>query len=229
MTGQTIKSIDTLYSNIHAEGVKALRDGKENIDYYLRRMEQDSRRGLALLVNLSGHISNNFGFLVKEMKAIEPKQYYYPETDLHMTVLDLISASANCHIDEDLKNKAMQIINFAILDSKPFEIEFRGIVLSNGAILIKGYYSEGLSELRDNIRRLAPQYDFELKERYQSISAHVTIGRFASKLENPEIFIRKIEAYRDYPIGVIQVNQLELVIHDWYNSRKNVLQKFFLK
>ena len=80
---QVSKDLDVLYANIHSEGVKALQDGMENIDYYLQHMERDSRQGLALLVNLNGLISNNFTLLVKEMKAIELRQYYYPETDLH--------------------------------------------------------------------------------------------------------------------------------------------------
>ena len=226
---QVSKDLDALYAHIHSEGVKALQGGMESIDHNLQHLERDNRRGLALLVNLNGLISNNFGLLMKEMKAIEPRQCYYPETDLHMTVLDLISASTHFHVDEAMKNKVMQIINFATLDVKPFEIEFRGMIVSNGAILMKGYYREGLSELRGNIRRFATQYGFELKERYQSISAHVTIGRFISKLENHEQFIRKIDAYQDFKIGVIEVNQLELVVHDWYNSRKNKLQKFLLK
>ena len=60
----------------------------------------------------------------------------------------MISVTNRFHVDGAVKNKVMQIIKFVILDVKPFEIEFRGLIVSNGAILIKGYYREGLSELR---------------------------------------------------------------------------------
>ncbi len=226
---QIARDLDTLYTTIHSEGVKALRGGKENLDHHLQNVERDSRRGLTLLVNLNGLMSENYGLLVKEMRGVEPRQYYYPETDLHVTVLTLISAGAHFHSNEVINDKIMQIINFATLNVKPFEIEFRGIILSNGAIIIKGYYQEGLHELRDNIRRFATQYGFKPKERYQSISAHVTFGRFVSKLENRNKFLKKIETYQDFKIGAVQVEQMELVIHDWYNSRKNVLQKFHLE
>jgi 2'-5' RNA ligase len=224
-----IKNLEILYTQIHSEGIKALRSGTEAIDPYLQQQSDDQRRGMALIVNLDGLISKGYNLLVNDLKAVEPGQYYYPQTDIHMTVLDLISASPQFSMNEIMLNKVIEIIHSSVNHVAAFEIEFHGIILSNGAILIKGYYHEGLSEIRNNIRRFAALSGFDLKERYQSISAHVTIARFKAQVENCEGFIQKIEDYRDFQVGVVRVNQMELVIHDWYNSQKNEIQKFILK
>jgi hypothetical protein len=226
---QIIKDLDALYAKIHSDGQKAIRNGMELIDPYLQQKDQDQRRGLALLANPKGPIPKNLGMLLNEMKAIEPVQYYYPETDFHVTVMDLISANLQFTADETLIQKANQIIETAITGMAPFDIHFKGIIVSNGAILAKGYYNGGLPQLRDKIRKIAAEYDFNLEERYQSISAHVTIARFISKAVSSELLLAKIGDYHDFEIGVTRVNDLELVIHDWYNSRKNVIRKFILE
>lgn len=226
---QIMKDLDILYARINSEGKNAIQNGEESIDPYLLHMEQDKRRGLVLLVNVHGQIAGNLSKVEKEIKAIEPQQYYYPDTDLHVTIIDLISASIEFTRDEAVINKSIKIIENAIIGIKPFEIQFKGIIVSNGAILVKGYYSEELPQLRGKLRKIAIERDFDLKERYQSISAHTTIGRFMTKISNNGQFLERIREYHDFEIGTIRVNELELVIHDWYNSQKEEIKKFILR
>jgi 2'-5' RNA ligase len=117
----------------------------------------------------------------------------------------------------------------AMIDLEPFNISFKGIIVSNDAILAKGYYHEGLLKLRDKIRKIATERGFDLKERYQSISAHATIERFMTNVSNSEQLLARVQNYHDFEIGTIRVNELELVIHDWYHSQKEEIRKFILR
>ena len=162
------------------------------------------------------------------MAAVEPEQYYYPEADFHVTIMDLISANVQFTADENTMKAAREIVENALTGIASFDIHFQGIVASNGAILAKGYYHEGLMPIRDRIRRTAIERGFDLKERYQSISAHTTIARFRSKISNSDQLLSLIEDYRNVEIGTVRVNELALMVHDWYHHRKTEIHKFFL-
>jgi hypothetical protein len=67
-------------------------------------------------------------------------------------------------------------------------------------------------------------------ERYESRSAHVTFCRFASPLQDPEGLVSLIDACRDLSLCAEEVANMELVEHDWYNSKatKRVIARFAL-
>jgi 2'-5' RNA ligase len=226
---ETIKDLDILYSKINSEGKVAIVDGQELVDPLLYNIGQDKRIGLTLLISIQGKITQDFKTLEEKIATIEQEQYFYPETDLHVTVLDLISAREDFTRDESVINQSIELIEKAVIGLAPFDIRFKGIIVSNGAILAKGYYSNGLPQLRDKIREIALERGFNLKERYQSISAHSTIVRFKSNLRNREQLLATVQNCYDLDIGVIRVRELELVIHNWYHSKKEMVRKFRLK
>ncbi len=222
------KALEALYLRINAAGKEAILNRKENIDPVLNNLEQDQRFGLSLLITIKGKIVENFKFLMEEVKKTEPEQYFYPESDLHITILDLISANEGYQRDDYIIGRSVKIIEKAINGLPPFEIKFKGIIFSNAAILAKGYYDFELQLIRERMRKIALENDIDFKERYQSISAHSTIVRFNKSLQNREKLAAIIQKYNNFDIGFMKVNQLDLVVHDWYNRKKEGVGKFIL-
>lgn len=220
--------LENLYSKIDSEGKKAILNGQEVIDPILSSIELDKRLGLTLLIAIKGKITENFRILIDKIQQIEPAQYFYPVSDFHVTILDFIKANEDFEREENTIKKCIKIVENAAHDLPPFNIEFKGIISSNAAILVKGYYGFELQLLRSQIRKNALENDFNLKERYQTVSAHSTIIRFRKKLRNIEKLSEIVQEYNNFNIGVMNVNKLELVVHDWYNCKKEIIEEFFL-
>lgn len=226
---EILKELADLYSGIHSRGIAAIQNGEEQIDQALNQSEKDTRLGLTLQIGLNSGVTQEIGMIGKAIAKIAPLQYFYPAADLHVTVLDLISANREFKRDEAQIRQFITIIDRATCDLSPFMMVFKGLIVSNGAILIKGYYTWELRQLRGAIRQRVYQEGVEMKERYQSLSAHVTMIRFKSRLQNRAKLLEVIEGYRDWEIGSLRVDHLELVIHDWYNRKKEILHRFSLK
>jgi 2'-5' RNA ligase len=219
-----------LYTGINSQGTEAILDHREQIDPVLNDLERDQRLALALLIPIPAEIADNFKLPLEAVRRLEPEQYFYPLSDLHVTVLDLISGRENFDHTAPLITRSMELVQNTVSDCfTPFDIDFRGLIASNAAILAAGYYHEGLQMLRDRIRENARSQNIDLKERYQSISAHSTIIRFKSRLKHNRELLALLREYRDFPIGKFQVRKLELVIHDWYNRRREVIGSFKTK
>lgn len=223
-----MNDLDRLYEEIYARGKAAIQSGAELIDTNLSAMEQDPRRALTLVISLRGPIVRTLRMLEEQVRAIEPRQYYYPEADMHVTVIELICATPTLTRDQAVLQQGIDIVSEAIKDSVPFDIAFKGIIVSHGAILARGYYCQELLALRERVRKIAQEHAFDLRERYQSISAHAAIGRFVSKVSHGAQLLKKIDEYHDFEIGTFRVEELELVIHDCYHHRKEEVQRFGL-
>ncbi len=217
-----IRELENLYTQINSKGKIAIRSGAEKIDPTLQDIRNDGRRGLSLLINIPDSITEAIQMIQNEIHRIEPDQYFYPKDDLHLTVLTFISAVENFWIGEDSIERYRQLIQKAIKGIRPFSIKYQGIILSEAAIMMKGYYERELQSLRDKLRINAAKADIILKERYQSISAHSTIVRFQKNLQNKNRLLAIIEEYQNYYFGTVNVAELDLVVHDWYNSKKEM-------
>lgn len=224
-----VKELTSLYSQINLAGMKAILNGQEKPDPILNNLEQDQRLGLALIITLTGSITERFQFLMEQIGRIEPEQYYYPVSDLHLTILEFVSAHEDFRRDEAVLDKSGRVVEQAIHGLPPFAINFNGIIASNAAIIVKGYYKSGLLQLRERIRKIAPEHGIHLQERYQSISAHSTMVRFKKNLQNRAELLGIVQKYSEFDIGTSNVNEIELTVHDWYNRKKEGIRKFILR
>ena len=223
-----IDELESLYSAIHAGSVQNVISGNETIDHLLNAPEKDRRFGITLLIPLSDAIASSISPIRDDIRRIEPQQYFYTGPDLHITVLDLQRAHEGFQRDSDRLENCIRLIETVLPGIEPFEISFKGIILSSAGILIKGYYREGLQHLRTGVRNRAVERGITLRERYQSLSAHVTIVRFKSALLNRRRLTAYIQNNMHRPIGAMTVQEIHLVIHDWYNRRKEVVRRFSL-
>ena len=101
------------------------------------------------------------------------------------------------------------------------DIAFDGLTLSQGAVMARGFpHGPGLDMLRERLRSglreqgLAASVD----ERYRLVTAHATLLRFTAPLRKPAQFGALLAALRDRPLGRMRVEEVELVVNDWYMS-----------
>jgi 2'-5' RNA ligase len=224
-----MSSID-LYSAIHDRDIKHLRAGKIKIDNNIINSQIDHRMGISLIIPILT-IKDVYEKVVNDFISIDPNQYYYPFSDLHITVFDFAKGSSSYVFNAFREQQLMQICDELFKDMNLFEINFRGIIFSIEAGMIKGYDSDILTSIRNKIRSALQRNNIPLDERYKSESAHVTFCRFKNTIAKIDPFIELIENMKEYDFGNQFIDNIELVEHDWYNmaNKKRIIKTYKLK
>lgn len=83
--------------------------------------------------------------------------------------------------------------------------------------------------LRQRLRQSILDNNMNLDERYPTISSHITIARFKNKIEERKRLIEILKEYENYDFGTFKVSEIELIYHNWYDSKKEVLEKYRIK
>src|SRR5206468_6289721 len=115
----------------------------------------------------------------------------------------------------------------AILGAPAFEIEFRGLSASRGAVLAQGFPVDAtLDALRERLRAQlrARGLDASLDQRYKLVTAHSTLLRFVRPLAQPEGFADALAGLRAAPLGMMRVERVDLVQNDWTMSSESLRQ-----
>ncbi len=126
---------------------------------------------------------------------------------------------------EKYKNVVGQIIS----QIEPIHWQLAGMITSSGALLVKGYYSAELSTLRNQLRQELPLHNLLLKERYPTISGHVTVARYTRPLQQADCFLETLEGFKSINFGQFTTSSLDLVVHDWYNHNSQLISKLSLR
>ncbi len=203
--------------------------GAIELDQMLRSPEDDTRLGISLIVPI-GFLDGAYPQLIERFKEAEPDQYYYPLSDLHVTIFDFISGRMDYQRDSGLEKIFIELSRRALADFSPFEFDLEGVTFSSAAGLLQGFDSGQIVGIRSRIRSLLKEYGIPNTERYESESAHVTFCRFKSVLRNPAGLVDLIERNGDSKISHTTFRSFELVEHDWYNcvSRKRLIERIDL-
>jgi 2'-5' RNA ligase len=184
----------------------------------------DKRFGITLLIRPSQEIKDNIQLFLEELKKVDHYQYYYPDSDIHITVMSIISCYEGFTLDQISSSDYIEIVEKSLVDVNKIEIEFQGVTASSSAVMIQGFPvddSLGIlrNKLRENFKNTNLQQSIDI--RYSIATAHMTVMRFKKKLENPEKLIEVIERFRNHNFGKLTVDKIELVFNDWYQREKN--------
>jgi 2'-5' RNA ligase len=220
---------DQLYKKSSAE----ILAGNYAIDSDIKN-ESDSRFGVTLLIRPSEEIKANIAVFLNELKEADPTQYYYPDSDIHITVMSIISCSEEFSLDQISPNDYIEKICKSMVEVDRIRIRFRGVTASSSAIMIQGFPTDETldnfrNKLRENFKNSTLQESID--RRYTISTAHSTVMRFQEKPDNPEKLIAITQKFRDYDFGELTVKKLELVYNDWYQRKSNtkILGEFGLR
>lgn len=213
------------YNQLYKKSSEAILAGNYTLDSQINN-ESDSRIGITLLIRPSEEIKANIQLFLNELKGIDPEQYYYPDSDIHITLMSIISCYEGFSLAKIKIQDYIEIIEKSLIDLGKIKIEFRGVTASNSALMIQGFPSnEPLNELRNKLREnfKASTLEQSIDSRYAISTAHSTVVRFQEKLQNPEKLMETVEKFRDYDFGKFTVNKIEFVYNDWYQREENTI------
>jgi 2'-5' RNA ligase len=220
------------YDALREAALPQLARGGAELDALLTS-PHDARRGLTLLARPPAAITAAIGTLLAEFRHLEPAQYYYPASDLHLTILSIISCYAGftlSHIDPEAYKAALRA---CVEAAQAFAITYSGLTASPAGIMVQGFpQGPGLENLRDTIRAHFREAGLAhtIDQRYRLQTAHSTVIRFSSPLANPGLLVAAIGQHAGQFIGTFEVNTVELVYNDWYQRAGHtvLLEKYYL-
>lgn len=214
------------YNRLYINAVEKIKNDLYTIDPLIDS-SSDNRFGITVLIRPSIDVKNKIQDFLNELKKNNPNQYYYPNSDIHITVLSIIS----CHEGFDLNTISIpeynKIIQKSLEDIKSFEIHFQGITASNSAIMVQGFTKKNLlDQLRNNLRTNFKNSGLQqsIDTRYVIQTAHLTVVRFKETITDKESLLKTLKVYRTLDFGKFKVEKIELVHNDWY-QRNNLVQQ----
>lgn len=221
------QKLNSLYKDIAAHGACTIQAGGMT-DEFLAHPERDSRMGVSLVFRVPDSVKVPVLIKMREIEKCAPELYYYPPSDFHVTVLDLQQAKPGLVCSYALAQQYTEAIRYAVKKIRPFDVRFCGMVASDGAVLVKGYYDSALEVLRQNLRTVLRERNLPLDERYETFSCHVTIVRFPCAIASPSDFSAVISNFVNSNFGKFTVGSIQLVYHNWYDSKKKILSEILL-
>lgn len=209
------------YDTLFAQGAEAARLGQLLPDPYLRHPATDTRRGLTLLIPLAPAVAHAATEALAALRPQEPALYYYPAPDLHLTLLTPLTGQPGQQLSPARAQAYAAAIGEALHGASAFDIEFNGLTLVPAGVLLQGYPAPALQLLRERVRAGLLAAGLPVKERYLSVSAHVTAVRFPQVPAQPAALADYVQARRELPVGRQRVAELLLVWNDWYNRQQH--------
>ncbi|TXE05986.1 mutarotase [Gelidibacter salicanalis] len=220
------------YTQLYKASVHHIRSGAYEIDPNIHN-DHDNRFGLSLIIKPPESVRNEIQKFLSDLKSVAPKQYFYPNTDIHITLLSIVSCYEGFDQISINVNDYINTINSSLVDVGEMQIICKGITASPSCVLIQGFPTDqSIQTLRDKIR--SEIRSAHLKEsmdaRYLIQTAHATVFRFSDTLEHNDEFLSVLDSYRNHNFGSFKVDQLHLVYNDWYHRehRSETLYKFEL-
>ncbi|KQO25077.1 mutarotase [Flavobacterium sp. Leaf82] len=213
------------YNQLYKTSSETILEGNYKLDTQINNTS-DSRFGITLLIRPNETITANIKLFLEELRAIEPNQYYYPDSDLHITVMSIISCYEDFTLNKIEIKDYIDIIQQSLVHLDKIKIEFRGVTASPSAVMIQGFPTdESLNNFRNKLRENFKNSVLEqsIDSRYTIAAAHSTVMRFQEKLQNPKKLIEITEKFRDYDFGEFEVKNIELVYNDWYQREGNTI------
>ena len=219
------------YRQMYEDSLRVIRSQGPQTDELIDSPE-DTRRGITLLTRPPLEVKAAVRAMLERLRGLEPDQYYYPDEDIHLTVLSIITCRSGFTLEEIVPQDYIRLIQNTLRGLPPIRIRFRGITLSPGCVMIQGYPNDDtLNRFRDRLRdafRNSPLRQ-TLDQRYTLRTAHSTIIRFRRPFRDTDAFLSALESCREQDFGSFRLDRMELVLNDWYQRRENTRELGFFQ
>ena len=228
-----IMNLQQHYNQLYKHSMAEIASDNYEIDAFLNT-DHDDRFGLSLIIRPSLEIKHEIQRFLRELQSVEPHQYYYPNSDIHITVISVISCYSGLKLSQIKAPEYIKHIKKCLNPQQPLTLSFKGVTASPSCIMIQGFMNDNsLNQMRDELRKgfKTSDLDQSMDERYLIQTAHATVFRFKEQLEHKKAFLEVVEKYRDYEFGTFEVDNIELVYNDWYHRDHSVrkLHEFGMK
>ena len=218
------KALSLQYNQMYLQAYPQIQVGNYETDPLIDSPDDD-RLGITLLIRPSEVMKKQISGILEEFRKIEPHQYYYPESDMHITVMSIISCYSGFDLSSIDVSKYVDIIQDCLADINPFNISFDGLTASSSCIMLQGFpVDDTLSIIRDRLREAFKSSDLEnsLDKRYAIQTAHSTVIRFQEPMIDHNHLALLLHKMRETMLGSFTVESMELVFNDWYQKAERV-------
>ncbi|MFS1902619.1 2'-5' RNA ligase family protein [Vibrio lentus] len=216
--------IQSIYDDMWQRFEFALKRNEYELDPYLSDLENDTRRGITALAYLNqGNRStiNEITRFQKEVRELEPEQYYHPSNELHLTILSVISCLPEFALTEIDVNPYIDVFRSALKNAGKIEIRYQGVSASPNCIVIQGFpTSDTLERLRNELKTQLTEAGVRVTfdSRYKLVTAHSSIIRFKAPLNDAQQLLALCQRYRNHDSGRVVLEDFELVFNNWYQN-----------
>lgn len=190
----------------------------------------DNRFGITLLIRPDKQVIGRIQDFMDRVRAIEPFHHFYPASDMHVTVMSIISCYAGFSLEGIDKQEYIDLVAACIDGMESSELRFQGVTLSPSCVLIQGFPSNNmLDNMREKLRTAFGNAPLEqsMDERYPLQTYHSTVIRFKEEVRKEGEILRLLEDFRTFDFGVSPIKEVELVFNDWY-QRERFVKKLFV-
>lgn len=189
--------------------------------------------GLSLIAKIPSEIAIKFSTVTDESMRLYEDQFYYDKTDLHITILEIITCDRKLILTDEDINKYIAVIDKLVTKSGSLIFEFKGIITTKSCVVAKGYSIDNtLNDLREKLRTEFKNQILlnTIDNRYVALAAHCTLVRFKNKFKISNEYLNWMEKINDYYLGKCTISELELRIGNWsLTKEKSVcINKFHL-
>ncbi|WP_406151512.1 hypothetical protein [Streptomyces sp. NBC_01012] len=193
----------------------ALTEGTYHADSVPRH--GDPRWGLSLVVPIDGAIRDAIAQdLVPIAAALSPHHFTYLPENLHSTVRSL--EGYQDQVPRDQVVHYADLVETALKDCPPIEIELSGLGGSKGGLFVSGVPSDGLVRLRTGLHEAGavegPQAFASNDYTTMRDIAHVSVAVFQAPVVPERSIAGVVSARREKRYGTVRPAALDLVRYD---------------
>ncbi len=220
-------NLEEIYNQMHIQGLESIKNQNEVLDENLNS-NNDTRRGIALLIRPSEKVSRSIQNKVKELRNIDENLFLYGPKCLHITLYSYINQTKDFKYENEQKELYKKLSKEVLSKFKKFKITCKGLMFTKNTILVKGYPEETMNEIRNNIRETLYKNNINHTEKYKNDICHLSLARFKEKIANREKLIQFVNENYNYDFGSFDISEVELICHDWYDTKRDIFEKYKL-
>jgi len=218
------------YDNLYHAAIDSIENDTYETDSLIDSIN-DKRLGVTLIIRPSQQVKNNIQTFLKALKKFDSSQYFYPNSDIHITVMSIISCYDGFNLNKISISDYVSLVKKSLQNTEAFNLHFKGVTASKAGIMIQGFpQNDTLNNLRDQLRKNFKNLPLEqsLDKRYSIQTAHATVVRFRYELKNKMDVLKTIHEYKNHDFGIFTVHELEFVFNDWClrKQQTKILEKF---
>jgi 2'-5' RNA ligase len=213
----------TIYDSLWQKSLAQFKRGECETDPLILH-EEVPRKGRTLLARIPNPASAEIMSFLEELRGFAPDQHFCQPTNMHLTVLAIISCHVGFKRRAELDNAYRSAISECLQEIPAPVIEFRGITASPSCVLIQGFMrNDSLNEIRHRLRERFQSSDLphSIDSRYAIQTAHITAMRLQREPKDLQGLVRFLEANQGRAFGTVALGTLEFVVNDWYQRAEN--------
>lgn len=219
--------LEEIYNQKHKKGIDSIINGNEFLDENLNNND-DTRKGIHLLIRPSEKVIKSIQNKARELQHIDSNLYIYSPECMHFTLFSYINQTENFKYKKEQKELYQRLSKEIISNFKKFTISCKGLMLTDRTILVKGYPERTMNDIRKKIRETLYKNDISYTELYKDDICHLSLVRFKNKIANREKLVKFVTDNYDYNFGLFDVSEVELICHDWYDTKRDIFDRIKL-